>query len=171
MSKCKVVLVPVVVLCLFTCSVQASILGVDSGVTAAWKPTGAVIATDYGLGSDKIPKTECEFTVSSTPTNDTSFTWTAYTIELDPAEPATFVPGSGSSSVFSTVTDIDEWTMRFDAPSAVLPGESVTFTMQICVSDPAPHTFSLTHTPIPEPATVALLGIGALALVVKRKTS
>ncbi|MHC4743716.1 MAG: PEP-CTERM sorting domain-containing protein [Planctomycetota bacterium] len=171
MSKCKVVLVPVVVFSLFTCSVQASLVDIDAGVTTAWKPTGGVITADYGLGSDKIPKTDSEFSVSSTPTNDTSFTWTAYILELDPTELATFVPGSGSSSVFTNVSDIDAWTMRFDAPAAVLPGESVKFTMQISVSGPSPHTFSLTHTPIPEPATVALLGIGALALVVRRKTN
>jgi hypothetical protein len=45
----------------------------------------------------------------------------------------------------------------------------VTLQFDISIPDGVPFTFTLTQNPIPEPATAALLGLGALLLLARRK--
>jgi hypothetical protein len=62
----------------------------------------------------------------------------------------------------------DAWTIEFWAPEIVLPGEAVTLEFGISIPDDGPYSFTLTQTPIPEPATAILLTFGVAFLVYKR---
>jgi hypothetical protein len=89
-------------------------------------------------------------------------------LKLDEEGDITFVEGSASSTDFETVLYPDPWTIEFQAPQAVPPGEVVTFEFKITIPDSGLYTVTLTQEPIPEPATVALFGLGALALLIRR---
>jgi len=108
-------------------------------------------------------------TITTTVTNDSSIIWTGYILTLDPAGAATFVEGTAGSTKFGTVVYPDPYTIEFWQPEPVLPGQAVTLQFGINISGPAPHTFSLTQNPIPEPATAVLLCLGALALLARRR--
>lgn len=175
MSKCKVFLTATAVFVLLTSSAQALLISFSADAPSAWTPSGAVIILEVSSSEPYTITMSAEshsvFTVSSTVTNDSGFTWTSYMLTLDPIEAATFVPGSGQSTDLHTVIDHDLYTIEFKAPTEVPPGETVTFEAKIDIPDTGPYTFTLTQRAIPEPATVALLGIGALALVKRRKTN
>ena len=171
MSKCKVFLASTVVVALFTCSAQALLVSFDADVSSTWNPSGAVIQTDSPGAVTITAESHSVFSITSTTTNNTGFTWTSYELTLDPAEAATFVPGTAQSTDFQSFIDHDPYTLEFTSPLEVPPGEQVTFEVDIDLPDTGPFTFTLTQTPIPEPATVALLGLGALALVARRKKS
>ncbi|MBN2270932.1 MAG: PEP-CTERM sorting domain-containing protein [Sedimentisphaerales bacterium] len=172
MGKCKVFLAAIVVV-LFNSMAHGELVSFVTDEVSSWSPSGAVIS----LGLPSVRPTDVTiqaeshstFTITSTVTNETSVTWIGYEVTLDPTEAATFVPGWAGSTRFLTVNQIDDWTIRFLAPNDVPPGELVTLQFKIDIPDDGPYTFSLTQHPIPEPATVALLGLGGLALVMARK--
>lgn len=109
------------------------------------------------------------FTIFKVVINESEIPWIGYILTLDPAESATFVPDTASSTVFETVNYLNLLTLEFLAPRFVLPGKSVGFQFDIHIPGPGPFTFSLTQQPIPEPASVALLGLGALVLLTRKR--
>lgn len=108
-------------------------------------------------------------TITTTVTNQSDIIWTGYILTLEPTGNATFVEGSGGSTKFETINYPDLWTIEFWQPQPVLPDEAVTLQFAINIAGPPPHTFTLSHTPIPEPATAVLLVLGALALLARRR--
>ena len=104
-----------------------------------------------------------------TTTNESDFIWTGYILELDPTGAATFVEGTAGSTRFETIEYPDLWTIEFWAPDEVPLGDVVTLQFDVRLPDSAEHTFTVTHTPIPEPATAALLGLGAAVLLARRR--
>lgn len=112
------------------------------------------------LGEDQDPQLAVTLTVE----NSTGFTWTGYVLELDQGENATFFGTAGTSgSEFGTVMYPGDKTINFSGTEYVDIGESVTFNFVIDVPNFG-DGFTLTQTPIPEPATIALLSVGMLFL-------
>ncbi|MBN1796278.1 MAG: PEP-CTERM sorting domain-containing protein [Sedimentisphaerales bacterium] len=109
--------------------------------------------------------------------NTGTIAWTDFHIKLttsDPAKPVIFVVDSPYEPLSSvnpfTYNLIDNDTqLNFDFPNdPVQPGSIVTFQVYTDNTAWENSTFTLCLTPTPEPATVALLGLGAL-LIRKRK--
>jgi len=112
------------------------------------------------------------FSVIKKITNDTGITWTAYTLTLyDLVSETTFVNGSAGAvgSKFQTVAYPDSTTIEFSGDDPVLDGHLLQFQFDILVPTAGTFELTLTQNPIPEPATIALLGLGSLALLRRRK--
>ncbi len=108
--------------------------------------------------------------ITKTVTNDTQDTWEGYQIALA-GEDVSFIAGTASSDVFNNVTE-GAMLLDFQSPLSVGPGESVTFDFDILVESVGVYTFELSQTPrlevIPEPATLGLMALGAIAFIRKR---
>lgn len=169
MKKSMVVVAFAGVVGLLSCVSQAGLVdlgvaGAESEITLSDtfpKPLGM----DFSAGADS----SSHLTLTTTLTNETGFVWTGYILGLDPEGEATFVEGSGQSTDFQTVLYPDAWTIEFQAPHEVPPGEVVTLEFRMSIPDSMPFTFTLTQNPVPEPATAALLGLGALVLLGRRR--
>lgn len=173
MSKCKVFLTVIVVVVLSNSMAQGGLVSFVTDEVSSWSPSGAIISLGVPSFRPANVTVQAEshstFTITSTVTNETPVTWIGYEVTLDPTGAATFVLGSAGSTKFATVSQIDDWTIQFWAPQEVLPNQVVTLQFDILIPDSGSYTFSLTQHPIPEPATVALLGLGAMALVMAKK--
>ena len=172
MSKSIIRIVCVVLVLSLSATVQAELVSFEADTLSNWSPSGAAFAQAMGSAGAVLTMTaesHSTFTVTSTVTNEEGFTWTGYLLELDPTEAATFVNGSAGSTKFENVSYPDDWTITFQAPQEVAVGQVVTMQFDIFIPDDGTYKFSLTQTPIPEPATFALLGLGSLVLLRRRK--
>ena len=173
MRMSKVVLAALAACALPAGSACATLVSFSADTLSTWSPEGAVMFEHFtSLGAADVTITaeaHSDFTVSVLATNDTGFVWTGYYLGLDPDGPATFVDGSAGSTRFNTIEYADPWTLRFHAPQEVAPGGVVTMQFDVAIPDPGPYTFALTQEPIPEPATAALLAVGAAALLTSKR--
>jgi len=169
MSERQVHLLLVGISLIFGSVAQAELVSFDTDSVANWSPSGAVISQGVATGDPLDVTISAEahstFTVTTTATNETDFTWTGYILTLDPAGEATFVASSAGSTKFTQILYPDAWTIEFWAPQEVAPGQVVTLQFDISIPDDSSYTFTLTQTPIPEPATIALLGLGSLVVL------
>jgi hypothetical protein len=153
---------------------QAGLVSFDSDAEdSSWSPSGAIITQDIaslaGVDITITAEAKSTFTITTTTTNESGFTWTGYILTLDKQGNATFVEGTAGSTKFQTVGYPDPWTIEFWAPKPVLPGQVVTLQFDINIPDSGPSTFTLAQQPIPEPTTIAILGLGSLFLLRKLK--
>jgi len=153
---------------------QAVLISFDSDAEDfSWSPSGAIITLDItslaGVDINITAEAKSTFTITTTTTNESGFTWTGYILSLDKQGAATFVEGTAGSTKFQTVKYPDPWSIEFWAPEEVLPGQVVTLRFDINIPDIGPMTFTLAQQPIPEPTTIAILGLGSLFLLRKRK--
>jgi len=175
MSKCKLFITLITVVVLVSSMAHGALTSFTADAPHVFTPIGAIILLDvasYTPSSITITaEADAPFSISLTAINSTGSAWAACTLVSDTAAIATFVPGSGQSTDFQNVTDVDATTMLFQTPYEVASGEFVTleYRMQIPATGPLTFTQILTPTQIPEPVTVALLGLGTLALVVRRR--
>jgi len=173
MSKQALVFILVGLVAFFSGAAQAGLISFHSDAVSTWSPSGAVVS--HGFSSLAVAdvsitaEAKSTFTITTTATNESGFTWTGYTLSLDRQGDATFVEGTAGSTKFETVEYPDLWTIEFWAPKAVLPGQVVTLQFEISIPDSVPYTFTLAQQPIPEPTTIAILGLGILFLLRKRK--
>ncbi|UCG57614.1 MAG: PEP-CTERM sorting domain-containing protein [Phycisphaerales bacterium] len=159
MSRCRVAFALFGAVIFLTSSVHGSLVSLSSDVASEGADPGLVV-----IGEDEVSPT---FTITTA--NYSDITWTGYILTLDPEGEVTFVEGSGGSTDFGTVEYPDAWTIEFWAPEEVPPGEFVTFEFKVNVPDPGDYSFAVTQNPIPEPVTAALLGLGGLALLMRRR--
>ena len=140
---------------------------VSDGVST-WSPSGVVmtqsIANGGSAGVTMTAEAHSTFTINTTTTNESGITWTGYLLSLDPLGSATFVEGSAGSTKFDMIVYPDPHTIEFWEPQVVLPGQVVALQFDVSIPDDGTYTFTLTQSPIPEPASILLLGLGGLML-------
>ena len=173
MSRHKVLFAVAGAVIFLSSAAQAGLVLFESTAPSTFLESGAsIIQKNYSFDSITLEmnaQSNSPFTVTLNLTNLSGDTWTGYLLELDPTEQATFVPGSGKSTDFQSVLEPDVWTIEFQAPDEVPHGGSFALMFQIDIPDGTPILFSLKQTPIPEPATVVFLGLGALACLARPK--
>lgn len=106
--------------------------------------------------------------ITQTLENKTGFTWTGYRLELTGTD-VYFVVDSASSDVFTNTAYPDPLTLIFSQPDTVPRNGTVTFDYDILVESIGEFSFELAQTPIPEPATLMLLGLGSAVVFLKKK--
>jgi len=132
------------------------------------------------LGVGGLADSASTFSVELTITNETGIEWIGY--ELKNNRPATMVlggayiiPGSIETTKLQTITDIPPGGWLLSEPPAVFDGESFTmrFDMRTCetANSKGPFRYYVEQIPVyvPEPAAIALLGVGGMALLKKHK--
>jgi hypothetical protein len=190
MSKCKVLFTSMAVVVLFCGSLQAEFISFHADVPFQWTPTDVhlqdalssipsviTMTAEFVVpsGVQAMNASDSTFTVTLTAVNDLSWTWTGYRLEVvgDPADSATFT-GTATCTAFGGAPSTgNEYVLEWmDGSGQVLPGNSAhfDFELKLGISPGNRYAFTLTQTPLPEPATIALLGLGTLALFARRHT-
>ena len=110
------------------------------------------------------------FTVVKTIQNTSGVTWTSYILSLSGGGGATFVEGSASAggNKLQTVNYLHAAAIEFTGGNPVADGELLTLSFDINVPTTGLFNFNLTQEPVPEPATMGLLGLGGLGLFGRR---
>ncbi len=103
--------------------------------------------------------------------NDSEFTWRSYLITMPDGGDITFTGTATSDRM--TLYSSSAYELAFNEPDAIADGETVSFSFDVLIPSTGPFNFTLTQTPrsdpVPEPATLALLGVGAFFLPLRRR--
>lgn len=108
------------------------------------------------------------FGINKAVKNETGMTWTAFELTLDAGSEAVFK--NPSSETYLTTADItdDGKKLTFSGDLPVKDTETVTMIFDIEIPSGV-FSFSMTQTGVPEPATIALLGLGSLVLIRRKR--
>lgn len=196
MRKLAVVLLSVGVVTLFSTAAQAGFVNPDDNPSAApfscafpsaqnehqWNfdysgPTLTMDEIIYSASSDDVvmsgeTDSDPAFTVVKTIQNTSGIDWTGYILSLSGGGGATFVEGTASAggNKLQTVNYLHPAAIQFTGPNAVADGELLTLSFDINVPTTGLFNFTLTQEPVPEPTTIALLGLGSLGFLRRRLT-
>lgn len=120
---------------------------------------------EYDVSISGITNSDPVLEITKDITNNSSFAWIGYNIDLDPLDTDTFTgtPTSGGTSGGMSLVSQTGYSLVWGTPNTVDPGETVSFTFKVNVPDTGTFGFTLSQSPIvPEPATVALMSLAAL---------
>jgi hypothetical protein len=147
--------------------ISGTINWVDSASTLqlveTWDTMGSVTSSTTGT-ADVDPVIHITKQIN----NDTGFAWTDYHLQIS-GQGAAYVPGSATSDRFSTIVENGN-NIDFFSPLIVPVNDSVTLGFDIKVPS-GTFSFSISQTPTPEPATIGLLGLGALTIIRRRRST
>jgi len=125
-----------------------------------------VLADDLAV-MEAITDEDPVYNIDKTVSNETGITWTAYDLVLETGTGSGYFTGTPSSDKFASYT-MSATEINFYNGS-VADGGSVKFDFAINVTSIGDFSFTLTQTPIPEPACLSVLGLGGVALLRRRR--
>ncbi len=197
MKKLAFILMLVVRVALFTSVAQAGFVNPDENPGAApfsleftdtqnqyewdfdYDPSAPTLSMEeliYDVSPDPIiisgeTDEDPTFTIVKTITNTSCIEWTSYILTLTGDGGATFVEGSAGAGggKLQTVEHVDSQTIVFSGLDTVSIGQLLSLQFDINVPTCGPFDFTLTQSAVPEPATIALLSLGSLAMFRRRQ--
>ena len=127
----------------------------------------AAAVDSYSLQCSGEASTDPVIHVVKTVTNNSTFVWTDYHVEITGSQGVYYDPNSATSDVFGTIVE-NGWQIDFYAPNSVPIGNDVTLEFDIVVPE-GEFTFDIDQTPTPEPVTLTVLGLGTVVLLKFRR--
>jgi hypothetical protein len=126
----------------------------------------------HALGFDQVTMSGATdedpiFRATKYVTNETAVAWTSYELTLAPSGPL-FIPTPSSDLFTSAVISNGGLKITYSG-GVVNPGDEVQLNFKVQVFTTGGFSTCLTQNPIPEPATMSMLALGALALIRRKK--
>lgn len=144
---------------------------------AMYAQQGGLGGTGLTLGTDTPDDPAFTFGISTV--NSSGFTWTSYLVDVSMTTSFTFsgvlnnVPGDWNPPIVqdpgAPVGGIYTGHIIFNAGTPVMVGDAFDFTYTVNFAGGPTINLDQTLTPVPEPGTLSLLGVGGVLLMLARR--